>query len=100
MDRISALRNVERALAEYEAGDATLPELEREVRGVLRSYATEYGEGSPWRARGDERVDGLVVVAGSRSEARERVTATVDGPVTVEVERLEEPDPNEPAEHG
>ena len=91
MDRISALRNVERALAEYEAGERTLPELEREVRGVLRSYATEYGEGSAWRARGDERVDGLVVVATSRSAARERAAAAVDDPVTVEVESLEEP---------
>jgi hypothetical protein len=100
MDRISALRNVERALAEYEAGDVTLPELEREVRGVLRSYATEYGEGSPWRAQGDERVEGLVVVAPSRSEARERVVATVDEPVTVEVEPLAEPEADDPAESG
>lgn len=100
MDRISALRNVERALAEYEAGERTLPELEREVRGVLRSYATEYGEGSAWRARGDERVDGLVVVAGSRSEARERVAAAVAEPVTVEVEPLGEPDADDPARSG
>lgn len=100
MDRISALRNVERALAEYEAGDVTLPELEREVRGVLRSYATEYGEGSAWRARGDERVDGLVVVAPSRSEARERVAAALDDPVTVEVEALEDPEADDPAGPG
>ena len=29
MDRISALRNVEEALAAFEAGETTLPELER-----------------------------------------------------------------------
>ena len=97
MDRISALRNVERALAEYEAGERTLPELEREVRGVLRSYATEYGEGRAWRARGDERVDGLVVVAGSRSEARERVAAAVDTPVAVEVDPLDWADGDDPS---
>ena len=91
MDRISALRNVERALAAYEAGDHTLPELEAEVQGVLRTYATEYGEGVAWRARGDERVDGLVVVAGSRSAARERAAAAVEEPVAVEVERLGDP---------
>ncbi len=91
MDRISALRNVERALAAYEAGEVSLPELEQEVRGVLRGYATEYGEGSAWLARGDERVDGLVVVATSRSAARERAAAAVDDPVTVEVEPLAEP---------
>jgi hypothetical protein len=100
MDRISALRNVERALAAYEAGERSLPELEREVRGVLRSYATEYGEGSAWRARGDERVDGLVVVAPSRSAARERVAAAVDEPVTVEVDPLEEPETDDPAGSG
>jgi len=90
MDRISALRNVERALAEYEAGERTLPELEREVRGMLRSYATEYGDGRLWRARGDERVDGRVVVATSRSAARERAATAVDEPVTVSVEPLKD----------
>jgi hypothetical protein len=100
MDRISALRNVERALAEYEAGEYTLPELEREVRGVLRSYATEYTDGRAWRARGDERVDGLVVVAPSRSEARERAAATVDGPVAVGVDPLEDPGADGTAEGG
>jgi hypothetical protein len=89
MDRISALRNIEEALAAYEAGEYTLPELEREVRGVLRTYATAFGEGSAWRARGDEAVDGLVVIAGSRSAARERVAARADGPVTFEVERVD-----------
>jgi len=89
MDRISALRNVEEALAAYEDGELTLPELEAEVRGVLRTYATAFAEGEAWRARGDERADGLVVVAPTRSTARDRVAARVDGPATFEVERVE-----------
>lgn len=79
MDRISALRNVEEALADFEAGESSLPELEREVRGVLRSYATAYDDRRAWRASGGPSVDGLVVLATSRSEARDRVTDLVSG---------------------
>jgi len=73
MDRISALRNIEDALAAFEDEECTLPELEREVRGVLRTYATDFDDRQAYRARGPERVDGLVVVAQSRQAARERV---------------------------
>ncbi len=69
MDRISALRNIEDALSDFESGESDLRETERRVVGVLRTYATEFGsEGdlSAYRARGDERADGLVVVAASR----------------------------------
>jgi hypothetical protein len=89
MDRISALRNVERALAAYEQGEQSLPELEREVRGVLRTYATEFADGTVWRARGDEPADGMVVVAPNRSEARERVAAALSESASFDVERLE-----------
>ena len=37
MDRISALRNVEEALAAFEDGECSLAELEADVRGVLRT---------------------------------------------------------------
>lgn len=89
MDRISALRNIEDALADYEAGETSLPELEREVRGVLRTYATSFEDATAYRASGDERADGLVVVAGSRTEARERIEALLDRDVAFSVEPVE-----------
>lgn len=81
MDRISALRNVEDALADFEAGDAALGDVEDRVLGVLRTYATEFedGELSAYRATGDPRVEGVVVVADSEEAARNRVAARVDG---------------------
>lgn len=78
MDRISTLRNIEDALSEYEDNDIALPELEQKVRGILRTYATEYQpEATAYRAQGDQAVDGLVVVATSRREARETVERLV-----------------------
>ncbi|NHN46403.1 hypothetical protein G9464_02145 [Halostella sp. JP-L12] len=90
MDRISALRNIEDALATYERGETDLASLEGEVRGVLRTFATEFEDDlTAYRAAGDDRVDGLVIVAESRAEARERVRELVDGEVDPTVERLE-----------
>ncbi|WP_136717463.1 DUF7854 family protein [Halorientalis salina] len=79
MDRISALRNVEEALAAFESGEADLSEAERRVRGVLRTYATEFeGELSAYRASGESRVDGMVVMATGEGQARERVRSLLD----------------------
>jgi len=90
MDRISALRNVEDALSAYENGDLRLPELEREVRGVLRTYATEFEEGTEaYRARGEPPADGLVVVARSPTDARDRIDELLSEPATFEIERHE-----------
>lgn len=90
MDRISALRNIEEALSAYEDGECTLPELERDVRGLLRTYATSFDEeASAYRASGGSRVDGLVVVATSRQDARDRVEDLVDVPGPVDIERVE-----------
>jgi hypothetical protein len=89
MDRISALRHVEQALADFEDGEQTLAALEREVRGILRTYATDFEEQSAYRANGDDRVDGVVVLAGSRQQARERVTELVSGASGFDVERVE-----------
>ncbi|MFC3477645.1 DUF7854 family protein [Halobacterium litoreum] len=83
MDRISALRNVEDALADFEDGDASLGDVEDRVLGVLRTYATEF-EGddvTAYRATGDPEVEGVVVVASSADEAEERVAARIDGAV-------------------
>jgi len=74
MDRISALRNVEDALAAFEEGDLSLSELEREVRGVLRTYATDFeGELRAYRATGDDPAAGTIVLAPGAGQARERV---------------------------
>ena len=90
MDRISALRNIEDALATYERGETDLASLEREVQGVLRTFATEFEEDlAAYRASGSDRVDGLVVVAGSRREARERVRELVDRDADPTVERVD-----------
>jgi hypothetical protein len=79
MDRISALRNVEDALAAFEEGDLDLEGLEREVRGVLRTYATDFeGELRAYRATGDETVSGTVVLATGQRQARERVRSVLD----------------------
>jgi len=84
MDRISALRNVEEALADFEDGDASLEDTEDRVLGVLRTYATEFNEAeedgaSAYRATGDPAVEGTVVVAPDAETARERVAAGVEG---------------------
>lgn len=83
MDRISAIRNVEDALREFEDGEADLAETERRVVAVLRTYATEFeGDGqrdlATYRASGDGPADGTVVVAASAAEARARVSDLVD----------------------
>ena len=80
MDRISALRNVEEALATFEDGECSLADLESEVRGVLRTYAADFeGELAAYRASGEAPADGVVVLASSAHEARDRVEALVDG---------------------
>jgi hypothetical protein len=83
MDRISALRNVEDALADFEDGDTTLDDVEDRVLGVLRTYATEFedGDATAFRATGDPNVEGMVVVAPSKTVARERIAAQVEDPV-------------------
>jgi len=81
MDRISALRNIEDALADFENGDCSLAELEADVRGVLRTYAADFeGDLQAYRADGAGDVDGLVVLAASAPEARDRIGALVDDP--------------------
>jgi len=89
MDRIAALRNVEEALADFEAGEEDLESLERRVRGVLRTYATEFeGDRAAYRASGDDRADGIVVLARSEGDARERVRNLLDEDVAFDVERI------------
>jgi hypothetical protein len=89
MDRISALRNVEDLLAEFEDGERSLQALERDVRGVLRTYATDFdGELQAFEAAGGD-VEGLVVLATSRPEARDRVASLVENPGRFEVAPVE-----------
>lgn len=88
MDRISALRNVEEALRAFEEGNVDLATAERRVVAVLRTYATEFeADGlSAYRAHGDERADGLVVVADSEREAEARIRALLDDDGTLSFE--------------
>jgi len=89
MDRISALRNIEDALGEFEDGETDLATLEGEVQGILRTYATEFeGELSAYRAAGGD-ADGVVVLAPSPQGARERVRELVTEPGRFEVEPVE-----------
>lgn len=83
MDRISAMRNVEEALREFEAGEADLAATEETVLAVLRTYATNFEEGDgrrAYRARGDDPVDGVVVIAGSPDAAAELVRTVAGAP--------------------
>ncbi len=67
--------------------------MEQRVRGVLRTYATEFTENAraAYRASGDTSVDGLVVVAASRAQARERILELSEQPSTFTVERVDSP---------
>jgi hypothetical protein len=89
MDRISALRNVEEALTDFEDGDCDLETMERRVRATLRSYATEFDDLAAYRATGPEAAAGTVVVAPDPREARDRVARAAGAdPERVTVEPL------------
>ncbi|ADQ65686.1 hypothetical protein C499_10789 [Halogeometricum borinquense DSM 11551] len=94
MDRISALRNIEEALRDFESGDSDLAATEQRVVTVLRTYATDFEgeEGlAPYQATGEGRAHGLVVVAESSADARDRIYDLLDeerGSLDFEVERL------------
>jgi hypothetical protein len=90
MDRISALRNIEDSLARYEEGELSLPELERDVRGTIRTYATDFEDARAYRARGDPAADGLVVVADSPTAAREQLAGLVPEDTSFEVDPLDQ----------
>lgn len=90
MDRISALRNIEAALGEYEAGERDLGSVERRVRAVVRTYATEFEDDlAAYRATGDPPADGLVVAASSRREAHNRVQELLEEDARFEIEPVE-----------
>jgi len=90
MDRISALRNVEDALARFEAGECSLADLEGEVRGILRTYATDFeGTLQAYRAEGGD-ADGVIVLASSRPDARDRIATLVDSPGRFDVSPIED----------
>ncbi len=84
MDRIAALRQIEDALADLEAGEADLAACERRIRATVRTFATEFdGELAAYRDG-----TGTVVVARSAREAYERVRELTDAEDPT-VERLE-----------
>jgi hypothetical protein len=84
MDRIAALRRIESALADYEAGQTDLEGCERRVRAAVRTFATEFdADLAAYRTEA-----GTVVVAASEREARERVRELTDTEAPT-VERLD-----------
>lgn len=84
MDRIAALRRIEDAMADFEAGETDLEGCERRVRATVRTFATEFdGDLAAYRAD-----DGAVVVAASEREARERVRELTDAE-SATVEKLD-----------
>lgn len=87
MDRISALRNVEEAIRDFESGDADLAATEQRVRTILRTYATEF-EDERRAVYATDEDDPTVVVAASAAAARERV-ADLTGEEPDSVERLD-----------
>jgi len=90
MDRISALRNVEEVLGQFEDGEIDLAVARRRVDAVLKTYATEFeaADRRAYRASGDPGADGVVVVAPDAETARERVAEYADGDASFEVEPL------------
>ncbi|MFD1646695.1 DUF7854 family protein [Haloarchaeobius litoreus] len=100
MDRISALRNVEDALASFEDGDCDLTDLERRVQTILRTYVSEFDVGeslavyrvTPTDGGGDPPADGtsgLVLVAAGPNEARAQARElAADLPESLSVERV------------
>ncbi|WP_439027804.1 DUF7854 family protein [Haloarchaeobius sp. DT45] len=91
MDRISAIRNVEEVLGEFERGEVGLAGLEQRVQAILRTYVSEFDvpDLAVYHVQGDER--GVVVVAAGPNEARERARALwTDAPEVLDVERVSE----------
>jgi F0F1-type ATP synthase membrane subunit b/b' len=92
MDRISAIRNVEEALRAFETGEADLAATEERVLATLRTYATEFEDEtgrSAYVGRGADAAEGVVVIASSRAEARDRIRERAPEAGSVDVERLE-----------
>ena len=84
MDRIAAIRQIEDALADFEAGETDLESCERRVRATVRTFATEFdGDLAAYESDG-----GVVVVADSERAARERV-AELTGAESPTVEKLD-----------
>lgn len=103
MDRISALRNVEDALASFEDGDCDLATLERQVQAVLRTYVSEFdvgeslavyrvapaGGAADGNEEGGDSTGDLVLVAAGPNEAREQARELADDlPTSLTVERV------------
>lgn len=92
MDRISVIRNVEEALANFESGEADLAATERRVLTVLRTYATEFEDQSldAYRASVPEETEDLIVAADSREQAGERAADLLDAEdLEFEIEQLD-----------
>jgi len=90
MDRISALRNVEDALSEFEQGETDLASMEQQVQAVLRTYASDFEDERTAVYRVDPPDDrAVVIVADSPGTARDRAAEQVDADCAhADVERV------------
>ena len=91
MDRISALRNVEETLTEFENGEIELATAERQVRNILRTYATSFDadQKTVYSVEVTNRTNDVVVVASSPGDARDNAVSLTDEDV-VAVHRVEQ----------
>ena len=88
MDRISALRNVEEALSDFETGETDLAETEQRVLAVLRTYATEFETEDVGTYRASAGGESVLVVADGPETARERAADRLGvAPDVIEVDR-------------
>ncbi len=90
MDRISAVRNIEDALAAFEEGEIDLETAEQRVVAAVRTFATEYesGDSAAYRVDPVDR-EPVVVVASSPDDAVEQVESILDEAVVAKaVERI------------
>ncbi len=86
MDRISAIRNIEDALAAFEDGDIDLETTEERVLATVRTYATNY-EGdatAAYRVQPISRNEPVVVVAASPTDAVDQVESILDEDIVAE----------------
>ncbi|WP_330631464.1 DUF7854 family protein [Halocatena halophila] len=81
MDRISALRNVEDALQDFEDGEIDLMTMDVRIRSVIRTYATNFGTYTAYRAIAPPAVEGVIVAAETPTRAKAQMVSLADADV-------------------
>ncbi len=81
MDRISALRNVEDALQDFEDGEIDLLTMDVRIRSVIRTYATNFGTYTAYRATAPPAIEDIIVAAATPERAKARMVSLADADV-------------------